>query len=97
MSGLVTGAGAGVPIDCYDAIELLSQRTDDPAAVLLANTARVVADLWNDPPWSGVQRDEVEQVFPELAAALYGLLGGGPLHPPITAADVRPSEAGARG
>ena len=90
---LVTGT-AGVPIDTYDAIELLSEVNDHPSRLLSA-AARKVADLWNDPPlvW---QRDLVEQHFPELGDALYELLGGGPSHPPTTWNDVRtaPPEAG---
>lgn len=66
-----------VEMDCYDAIEIVSQRTDAPSR-LLAENARKVADLWNDPPWSCIQREQVEEVFPELADALHELLGGGP-------------------
>jgi hypothetical protein len=67
-----------VEMDCYDAIELVAQRSDAPSR-LLAETARAVADLWNDPPLSCYQREQVEQVFPELAEALHELLGGGPV------------------
>jgi hypothetical protein len=85
---LVTGK-AGVPIDAYDAIELVSQRDDHPSQ-LLAERTREVADLWND---AGLWHKEgVEEVFPELANALYGLLDGGPCNPRITWDDVRPEE-----
>ena len=67
-----------VEMDCYDAIEIVAQRPDDPSQ-MLAENARKVADLWNDPPWCLAQRDEVEERFPELAAALWDLLGGGPV------------------
>jgi hypothetical protein len=80
---------AGVPLDAYDALDLLAERTDDEPAQILTATARVVADLWNDPPWSCVQRDQVRRHFPELADALDELLGGGPMTPPITLADCR--------
>jgi hypothetical protein len=84
---LVVGK-AGVPIDCYDAIELLAVRRDDYAARLLADAARGVADWWNDPPvyWS---REAVREAAPDLAELLDELLGGGPGD--IT--DVRPAGA----
>lgn len=65
-------------MDCYDAIEIVVARPDAPSR-LLAETARRVADLWNDPPFTSYQREQVEEVFPELAEALHELLGGGPL------------------
>jgi hypothetical protein len=80
---------SGVPIDAYDAIELLSQRADHPSR-LLAERARRVADLWNDPPLSSMQTEQVHEVYPELADALDELLDGGPISPRITWADVRP-------
>ena len=57
-------------MDAYDAIEVLLARVDDEPARVLA-----VADLWNDPPVGVWQR---ATAFPELAAALDELLGGGP-------------------
>ena len=57
-------------MDAYDAIEVLLVRVDDEPARVLA-----VADLWNDPPVGVWQR---ATAFPELAAALDELLGGGP-------------------
>lgn len=63
-------------IDCYDAIEIVATRDDAPSR-LLADTARTVADLWNDPPFAWQTR-EVRDMFPELADALDELLGGGP-------------------
>jgi hypothetical protein len=64
-------------MDCYDAIDIVSQRPDSPSR-LLAENARRAADLWNDPPHSLAQRIQVEEHFPELAGALWSLLGGGP-------------------
>jgi hypothetical protein len=64
-------------MDTYDAIEAL-EGSDDAAVQLLVSAARTTADLWNDPPMSGYQREQVEEVFPELAEALHELLGGGP-------------------
>lgn len=67
-----------VEMDCYDAIEIVATRPDGPSQ-LLADTARTIADLWNDPqPYGSMQRDEVYRAFPELADALDELLGGGP-------------------
>jgi hypothetical protein len=83
---LVHGHGA-VALDAYDAIELCDAG-DEPAQILAA-AARAVADLWNDPPMSSWQRTQVAEVFPELATALDELLGGGPLYPGLTWADVR--------
>ena len=57
-------------MDAYDAIEVLLVRENDEPARVLA-----VADLWNDPPVGVWQR---ATAFPELAAALDELLGGGP-------------------
>lgn len=65
-------------LDCYDAINLVEAR-GDTASKLLGRTARRVADLWNDPPMGIRQNQDVEEIFPELAEALYELLGGGPL------------------
>jgi DTW domain-containing protein YfiP len=62
-------------MDAYDAIEVLLVRVDDEPARVLAEAARAVADLWNDPPVGVWQR---ATAFPELAAALDELLGGGP-------------------
>ena len=62
-------------MDAYDAIEVLLVRVDDEPARVLAEAARAVADLWNDPPVGIWQR---ATAFPELAAALDELLGGGP-------------------
>jgi len=62
-------------MDAYDAIEVLLARKDDEPARVLAEAARAVADLWNDPPVGVWQR---ATAFPELAAALDELLGGGP-------------------
>lgn len=78
-SRMVTGK-ANVPIDAYDAIQLLLQTGDGPGspAHILATAAKRVADLWNDPPYTSWQCDQVREVFPELADALYELLGGGP-------------------
>lgn len=84
---LVVGA-ADVPIDPYDAIDLLSVRDDEPSQ-LLAWAARRVADWWNDPPYLH-ERMDVERVAPELAALLYDLLGGGPGG--TTEYDVRPMD-----
>ncbi|GJF06582.1 hypothetical protein [Pseudonocardia sp. D17] len=66
-----------VAMDCYDAIEIVAARADAPSR-LLAENARRVADLWNDPPGSMLPREEAARAFPELADALYELLGGGP-------------------
>ena len=66
-----------VEMDCYDAIEIVAQRPDHPSR-LLAETARKVADLWNDPPSSVWESEQVREVFPALADALDELLGGGP-------------------
>lgn len=66
-------------MDGYDAIEIVATRPDAPSR-LLADTARRCADLWNDPPVPGWQTELVRDVFPELAAGLDELLGGGPLH-----------------
>lgn len=87
---LVTGL-AGVPLDAYDALELLSQRDDDEPAQILSAAARTVADLWNDPGggMGMVMQEEIRQGWPELADALYELLGGGPTTPPLTLADCR--------
>lgn len=73
---LVVGK-AGVPIDAYDAIQLLAARPDHPSR-LLAEKARAVADWWNDPPFGPFQRDQIEKVAPELVELLADLLGGGP-------------------
>ena len=62
-------------MDAYDAIEVLLARKDDEPARVLAEAARAVADLWNDPPVGVWQR---ATAFPELAAALDELLGDGP-------------------
>lgn len=86
---LVTGA-AGVPIDCYDAIELLADGPDH-ASRLLSAAARRAADLWNDPPNGPHEVQEVRRCFPDLADALDDLLAGGPVTPPITWDDVRPA------
>jgi hypothetical protein len=67
-----------IRMDCYDAIDLVAQRQDAPSR-LLARNARTVADLWNDPPLTSWQSDQVREVFPALADALDELLGGGPL------------------
>lgn len=87
---------AGVPLDAYDALELLSQRTDDERAQILSAAARTVADLWNDPGGGMpmVMQEEIRQGWPELADALCELLGGGPLTPPITLADCRLEDGG---
>ena len=66
-----------VVMDCYDAIECVRTRPDAPSRVL-AETAQTVADLWNDPPGGGPQRDLVRGAYPELGTALDDLLGGGP-------------------
>lgn len=66
-----------VTMDCYDAIEIVAHRPD-AASRMLADTARRVADRWNDPPLTCWQAEQVREVFPELAAALDELLGGGP-------------------
>jgi hypothetical protein len=66
-----------VEMDCYDAIEIVAARPDAPSRLLAVN-ARRVADLWNDPPHTSGQTEEVARAFPELAAALDELLGGGP-------------------
>ncbi|MCW2901065.1 MAG: hypothetical protein JWO67_3330 [Streptosporangiaceae bacterium] len=66
-----------VDMDSYAAIQIIERRADAPSR-LLAETARRVADLWNDPPFTFWQAGEVRRVFPELADALDELLGGGP-------------------
>ena len=66
-----------VVMDCYDAIEIVALRPDAPSQ-MLAETARKVADLWNDPPSSVWESMQVREVFPALADALDELLGGGP-------------------
>lgn len=66
-------------MDCYDTIELVSARSADLPGELLADTARRVADLWNDPPRGCWQSMQVREAFPELADALDELLGGGPV------------------
>lgn len=83
---LVHGAGA-VPLDTYDAIDLCSAQQEEPAQIL-ATAARVVADLWNDPPEGEIARHDVEAAFPELAAALWVLLAGGPSSPAVAWDDV---------
>ena len=65
-------------LDCYDAIDLVAEREDAPSQ-LLGATARKVADLWNDPPRTAIQREWMRAVFPELTDALDELLGGGPV------------------
>ena len=67
-----------VEMDCYDAIEIVAQRSDAPSR-LLAENARRVADLWNDPPNSVWESEQVREAFPALADALDELLGGGPI------------------
>lgn len=64
-------------MDVYDAIEALED-SGSLAVQLLVGAARTAADLWNDPPIGSHQRDQVAEVFPELAEALHELLGGGP-------------------
>ena len=68
---------AGVPIDAYDAIQLLATRPDHPSR-LLAEKARAVADWVNDPPGGLLQRGQVDEIAPELVEKLFDLLGGGP-------------------
>ena len=82
---------AGVPLDSYDAIELLAERTDDEPARIGSTAARAVADQWNDPPsgFALAARIYLERDWPELYTALDDLLGGGPLTPPLRLADCR--------
>lgn len=77
VSGPLIVGAAGVPIDAYDAIDLLASRNGDFPARLLASRARTVADLWNDPP-NAWQKVAATSDFPELADALDQLLDGGP-------------------
>jgi hypothetical protein len=86
MSTRLVHGVAGVPLDAYDAIELLAE-----PAQILATAARTVADLWNDPPLGLIESHEVREQFPALAAALDELLGGGPMTPPLTLAACRAS------
>jgi hypothetical protein len=87
---------AGVPLDSYDAIELLAERTDDEPAQILSAAARAVADQWNDPPsgFAVAAQIIIERDWPELHAVLYELLGGGPCTPPLRLADCRVVEDG---
>nr|WP_145982987.1 hypothetical protein [Pseudonocardia sp. AL041005-10] len=82
---LVVGK-AGVPIDAYDAIQILATRPDHPSR-LLAEKARAVADWWNDPPGGLWQREQLDEVAADLGELLGDLLGGGP----GDVSDVRPA------